>query len=68
MIELAKEIDVLKIELDKKDRLLEDLREETSNYHSVGHLKAHISDLNFTIEEKTRENLDLHTQLQKYKS
>jgi len=44
---MTREIEELKSELDKKEQLLEDLRQETGQYLSVGHLKAHITDLHY---------------------
>jgi chromosome segregation ATPase len=55
--EMTREIEELKVELDKKEQLLEELRQERGEYASLGPLKAHITDLHYQLEEKTREVL-----------
>ena len=54
---MTREIEELKVELDKKEQLLEELRQERGEYTSLGPLKAHITDLHYQLEEKTREVL-----------
>ena len=51
------EIEELRSQLDRNEQLLEDWRRESGQYQNVGHLKVHISDLHFKLEDKTKEVL-----------
>ena len=60
MVEMQKEIEDLKIMLDQKQALLDEFKQETGEFTSVGHLKAHMNDLETEVQEKTREILDIN--------
>lgn len=64
MVEMQKEIEDLKIQLESKQALLDEFKEQTGEFTSVGHLKAHMEDLQEQVQEKTREILELNQEVQ----
>jgi cell division protein FtsL len=45
ILDMQKEIEELKIQLDQKQEMLQEFRQEAGDFSTVGHLKAHMDDL-----------------------
>jgi hypothetical protein len=58
------EIDKLKQIIEEKEDMLQQFREETGQFESVHHLRAHMMFLTNSLDEKNREVLDLQQGLQ----
>lgn len=59
------EIEQLKEVIEQKTDMLEQFREETGQFETVGHLRAHMGYLVSSLDDKNREVLALNQEVQK---
>jgi hypothetical protein len=55
---MEKEIEELKLLIDHKESMLQEFKQETGDFPSLGHLKAHMNYLHCELEDKTKEVLE----------
>ena len=61
---MTEEIENLKIELEKREQVISEFKVQTQNFKTVGHLKAHLSELEKQVEDKNLEVLHLMKEIQ----